>query len=168
MARLNQEVKRRIVERLACFEEPTAVAQLVQQEFGVSVTRQQVYSYDPTRAANEGKLAKELKGLFEKTRKAFTEKTEGIGVSHKSFRLQQLQRMAEKAEGMGNLKLAADFLEQAAKEMGEVYTNRTRQEVTGKDGGPVQQEVHDPYAAERERARERNERIALLKGRIRR
>ena len=38
-----------IVERLAAFELPEAVARSVAQDFGVSVTRQAVARYDPTR-----------------------------------------------------------------------------------------------------------------------
>lgn len=164
MARLNQAHKRFIVERLACFEEPSRIARAVKEEFGLDLDRRQVWTYDPTKPANA--IAEDLKDLFEKTRKSYTEATSGIGISHKSFRLQRLQKLADRAETMGNLKLAAELIEQAAKEVGEVYTNRTRQELTGKDGGPVQQEVKDPYAAERERARVRDERINEYKSRM--
>ncbi len=40
--------------------------------------------------------------------------------------------MAVKAEDQGNMVLAAQLLEQAAKEMGNAFTNR--RELTGKDG----------------------------------
>ena len=42
--------------------------------------------------------------------------------------------MAEKAEGMHNLPLAAQLLEQAAKECGDAYSNRHKHEHMGKDG----------------------------------
>lgn len=45
--------------------------------------------------------------------------------------------MADKAKGSGNLVLAATLLEQAAKEMGNAYTNR--RELTGPAGGPIEQ-----------------------------
>ena len=38
-----------------------------------------------------------------------------------------------------NFVLAAEILKQAAKEVGDVYTNR--REKTGKDGGPIQHTV---------------------------
>ena len=48
--------------------------------------------------------------------------------------------MIHKAESKGNMPLAAQLLEQAAKEVGEAYTNRQRLEHTGKDGGPIETE----------------------------
>ena len=137
MAKLTKEQILRIVERLACFEEPSEVAEAVNEEFGVSVTRQQVWTYDPTRPANDGRIAKDLRDLFGKTRVRFVAETEGIGIAHKRYRLERLQRMFAKAEGMRNYGLAASLLEQAAKEIGGAYTNR--KELTGAGGGPIEQ-----------------------------
>ncbi|WP_237143578.1 hypothetical protein [Phyllobacterium zundukense] len=44
--------------------------------------------------------------------------------------------MAEKAETQGNMVLAANLLEQAAKEVGDAFTNRRA--LVGADGGPVE------------------------------
>jgi hypothetical protein len=44
--------------------------------------------------------------------------------------------MAHKAEDMKNLPLAATLYEQAAKEVGDAYTNR--REITGKGGAALQ------------------------------
>lgn len=41
-----------------------------------------------------------------------------------AYRLRALGRMAEKAESMKNMALTAQLLEQAAKEVGDVYVNR--------------------------------------------
>ena len=123
MARLTADQKLFIVQRVACFDSPTAVAKAVKEEYGVEVSRQVVEGYDPTKYAGRN-LAVKYKGVFEETRKAFLEDTTAIAISHKAVRLRSLQRMAEKAESMGNMVLAKDLLEQAAKESGNAYSNK--------------------------------------------
>lgn len=123
MARLKPEQKLFIVQRLACFDTPTMVAKAVREEYQVELSRQVVEGYDPTKYAGRN-LAKKYKQVFEDTRGTFLEDTSGIAISHKAVRLRTLQRMAEKAETMGNMVLAKDLLEQAAKEAGDAYSNR--------------------------------------------
>jgi hypothetical protein len=41
-------------------------------------------------------------------------------------RLRTLQRLADRAEAQGNIALAAQLVVQAAKEVGDVFTNRQR------------------------------------------
>ena len=53
--------------------------------------------------------------------------------------------MSTTAEGMKNLGMTAQLLEQAAKEVGDAYSNKQKVELTGKDGGPLNQVT---YAAE--------------------
>lgn len=140
MARLNAVQKAFICQRLACFDTPKTVADAVKEEFGIVVSRQNVESYDPTKA--QGKtLAKKYVEMFEETRKRFLEDTSTIAISHKAVRLRVLQRMAERAESIGNLMLAKELLEQAAKEAGDAYSNRRIHEHTGRGGGPIQQET---------------------------
>lgn len=50
MAALSPEVKAFIVQALACFDTPTQVVEQVKQEFNLTVSIQQVSSYDPTKA----------------------------------------------------------------------------------------------------------------------
>ena len=130
-AKLNEEVKTYIVQALACFDTPSTVAASVKKEFGIEVSRQLVESHDPLKKA-AAKLAARWKALFEETRKAFLEDTAAIAISHRAVRLRALQRMADKAETMGNMGLAAQLHRQAAEEVGNAYTNR--RELTGKDG----------------------------------
>lgn len=129
--KLTEEVKTFIVQAVACFDSPSTVVASVKQEFGETITRQTVESYDPTKRAGR-RLAERRRQVFEETRAAFLEDTAKIGISHRAVRLRGLQRMAEKAEAQGNMVLASSLLEQAAKEMGGAFTNR--REVTGKDG----------------------------------
>lgn len=139
-AKLSDEVKTFIVQALACFDSPSAVAGSVKKEFQIEVSRQLVESHDPNKKASVG-LATKWRILFEETRKAFLEDMAEIAISHRAVRLRALQRMAEKAEERGKLPLAASLLDQAAKEVGEAYTNRHKHEHTGRDGGPIQTET---------------------------
>nr|WP_314563301.1 DUF2280 domain-containing protein [uncultured Pseudomonas sp.] len=145
MATLSNDVKAFIVQALACFDTPSQVAAAVKEEFGIEVSRQQCESHDPTKYAGRD-LAKRWRVLFEDTRKRFREETAGIPIANRAHRLRTLGRMAEKAEGMRNLALTAQLLEQAAKEVGDVYVNRqTKAEMPHDDLPPtcVQVEVVD-------------------------
>lgn len=136
---LPDEVKTFVVQALACFDTPSEVAKAVKDEFGLVVSRQAVQVYDPTKQAGAD-LSAEFKALFEATRAAFLKDTAEIAVSHRSVRLRRLQRLAERAEGMGNIALAAELLEQVAKEVGNVFTNK--RELGGDaEAGPVRMSV---------------------------
>jgi len=123
MAALSNEVKAFIVQALACFDTPTQVAEAVKREFDIDVSRQQVETHDPTKRCSKT-LAKRWVTLFEDTRKRFREETADIPIANRAYRLRALGRMVEKAESMRNLALTAQLLEQAAKEVGDVYVNR--------------------------------------------
>jgi hypothetical protein len=124
-------VKTFVVQALACFDSPAVVAKAVKAEFGVVISPQAVEAYDPTKRAGQ-KLSQRFRLLFEETRKTFLEDTASIAISHRAVRLRALQRMADKAETLGNMVLASSLLKQAAEEVGGSYTNR--RELTGKDG----------------------------------
>ncbi|UPF01759.1 DUF2280 domain-containing protein [Pseudomonas mosselii] len=123
MAALSNEVKAFIVQALACFDTPSQVAAAVREEFGIEVTRQQCESHDPTKRSGKD-LAKRWVTLFEDTRARFREETAEIPIANRAYRLRALGRMVEKVEGMRNYGLALQILEQAAKEVGDVYVNR--------------------------------------------
>lgn len=123
--RLKDDVKVFIIQGLACFDGLAAVGAAVKKEFGVEVSRQLVESHDPTKKAGSS-LGERWRTLFDETRKTFIESTVDIGISHRTVRLRVLSRMAAKAEDQGNMVLAASLLEQAAKEMGGSFTNKTQ------------------------------------------
>lgn len=123
MAALSSEVKAFIVQALACFDTPSQVAEAVKREFSVEVSRQQVESHDPTKRCSKT-LAKRWVEMFHDARKRFREETVEIPIANRAYRLRALGRMAEKAENMKNMVLTAQLLEQAAKEVGDVYVNR--------------------------------------------
>jgi hypothetical protein len=136
MATLSNDVKAFIVQALACFDTPSQVATAVKEEFGIEVTRQQCESHDPTKYAGRD-LAKRWRVLFEDTRKRFREETADIPIANRAFRLRALGRMAEKAEGMRNMGLTAQLLEQAAKECGDMYVNRQKKADAEDEPAPV-------------------------------
>jgi hypothetical protein len=123
MANLNSEVKGFIVQALACFDTPSQVVEAVKQEFGIEISRQLCESHDATKRSSKTLAAKWVT-LFHDTRKRFREETAEIPIANRAYRLRALGRMAEKAETMKNMALTAQLLEQAAKEVGDVYVNR--------------------------------------------
>lgn len=123
MAVLRSEVKAFIVQALACFDTPSQVVESVKKEFGIEVSRQQCESHDPTKFAGRGLGAKWVE-LFHDARKRFREETSDIPIANRAYRLRTLGRMAERAESLKNMALTAQLLEQAAKEVGDVYVNR--------------------------------------------
>ena len=126
-------VKAFIVQRLARFDMPSQVVKAVKEEFGLDVTRQRVHFYDPTTRAGRA-LNEELKALFFETREKAKQDLDAIPSYHKAVRLQRLDAMIGVAIERGNMPLAAQLLEQAAKESGGAFTNKHQHEHTGKDG----------------------------------
>ncbi|EPQ7144240.1 hypothetical protein ASU91_18050 [Enterobacter hormaechei subsp. steigerwaltii] len=137
MAALSTEVKAFIVQSLACFEPPTKVIELVKQEFGVEVSRQQVSQYSPGNAM-AANLSKKWVDLFHATRERFQTEISDIPIANKAYRLRVLDRMMTSAEKMRNIALATEIIEQAAKECGDAYTNKHKFEHSGPNGGAIQ------------------------------
>lgn len=133
MAALSTEVKAFIVQSLACYETPARVIDLVKENFKVTVTRQQVSAYDPANAMAKS-LSKKWVDLFNSTRTRFQTEISDIPIANKAYRLRVLDRMATRAEGMKNLALTAEIIEQAAKEVGDAYSNKQKVEHTSPDG----------------------------------
>ena len=132
MATLREPVKIFIVQSLACFETPQQVVDAVREEFGIEIERQQVASYDPTKATCRG-MSKKLKDLFTRTRKDFRANIEDIAIANKAFRLKELQGMYD--DSGKNKRFKQNLLKQAFQETdGRV----TKQEITGKDGKPIE------------------------------
>ncbi|HDX9129680.1 TPA: DUF2280 domain-containing protein [Klebsiella michiganensis] len=137
MAALKPEVKAAIVQMLACYDTPSQVVEAVQKDFGITITRQQVETHDPTKVSGKT-LAKKWIDLFNLTRDRFLNEISDIPIANKAYRLRVLQRMSTTAEGMKNLGMTAQLLEQAAKEVGDVYTNKHKFEHSGPNGGAIQ------------------------------
>ncbi len=133
MAALSSEVKAFIVQALACYENPAKVIELVKDEFKVTISRQQVSAYDPANAMAKS-LSKKWVDLFNTTRTRFQNEISDIPIANKAYRLRTLDRMATSTEKMKNFALTAQLIEQAAKEVGDAYSNRQKVEHTSPDG----------------------------------
>ncbi|HCF7935624.1 DUF2280 domain-containing protein [Klebsiella grimontii] len=133
MAALKPEVKAYIIQMLACYDTPSQVVDAVQKDFGIAITRQQVETHDPTKVSGKT-LAKKWVDMFNTTRDRFLNEISDIPIANKAYRLRVLQRMSTNAENMKNIGMTAQLLEQAAKEVGEAYSNKQKVEHTSPDG----------------------------------
>ena len=133
MATLKEPVKIFIVQSLACRDTPQEVAEAVKQEFKIELDRRQCASYDPTKPAGQN-LSKKFVQLFNETREKFDAGLIDIPIANKHFRLKQYQKQLER--NAKNTVMSLKILEQAAKDIGGQFTNR--QEITGKDGKPIE------------------------------
>ena len=137
MAGLSKEVKRFIIQQLATGDGYQTVADAVKELFDikdVKITRQLIYSYDPTVEGRTSEKWKERRKLYDETREAFRAGIEAIPSTNKAVRIRRLERMAQRAEEMRNYQLSASIYEQIAKEMGDVYTNTRKLAHSGSVG----------------------------------
>jgi hypothetical protein len=118
---LTDEIRIFIVKALACFDSPSQVVDAVKTNFGVSITRQHVYCYDPR---SSQRMSPRWRELHAAARQAYLREVAEIGIAHRVVRLRMLERMAQRAEDRYHQTDAAAFLEQAAKECGGIYENR--------------------------------------------
>ncbi|VXA55445.1 conserved hypothetical protein [Acinetobacter proteolyticus] len=139
MARLNKRVKLYIVRSLAMFDTPTETAKAVQEEFGITVSKQQCEAYDPTKKTGQD-LSEDLKTEFYRVRKEINKNLDSIPIANIFYRLQRLQKLIDHPQYKENPILIPNLLQQAAKEIGGLYTNTTKTQLTGADGQPLNPE----------------------------
>lgn len=158
MAALEDDDKIEIVKRLACFEDIADVMRDFQSR-GIDTDHKQIGIYDPTKsyyAAGE-----KLRTLFEETRKAYLEDVSAIPIAQQAYRLNELEKLFRLAIKAREYEIAADFLAQASKEAGGMFTNQ--RELSVNDSRRT-----DPRLLSPEQRRERfedviAETIALMK-----
>jgi hypothetical protein len=130
MARLNDQQKQYIVQRLACFRGQAEVVDELADVFGIKVDRRQVHYYDPSAPAS--KTPKKWRAIFDATRVEWLNATANVGIAHERYRLERLQDLYDRASRMGNVPLCLQVLEQASKEVGGYFTNRHKVEHAGR------------------------------------
>lgn len=137
---LNDDVKSFIVRSLACYNTPTEVAELVKEEYEIVIERAHVAKYDPTKAQGKD-LGRKYRDLFEATRKSFLDDMAELPLANPSVRVSELSKLYKSAKAKKNAVLAAQHLEQIAKEVGGAFTNKIK--LAGGDPGdsPIQQNV---------------------------
>jgi len=116
MPKLNIEQKDEIVSMLACFRQPNEIVRHFQLVHGIAMDHKQVGRYDPTRSYFAG--GERWRSLFQAKREEYLRDAASIPVAHLAYRLTVLQEGVEEAKSMGNWKLVAQLLKQAAKEVG--------------------------------------------------
>jgi hypothetical protein len=117
---LTDEIKQFIVKGLACYDTPSQVAEAVNLMFGVTISRQRVYRYDPD---NPRPPAQRWRDLHAATRQALLRELAEIGIAHRTVRLRRLDRLECRSE-RNNVTTALKCLELAAKECGGMYEKR--------------------------------------------
>ena len=118
MPSINDEIKEFIVRGLATFDTPSEVVEAVKANFGVELSRQQVYAYDPRCSQPPAQRWRELHAA---TRAAFLAEQAEIGITHKTYRLRLLDRMVHYSVKHHYRRDTAAFLRQAARECGGLY-----------------------------------------------
>ncbi|MEQ1599825.1 MAG: DUF2280 domain-containing protein [Methylotenera sp.] len=133
MTQLKEHIKLFIIQHLACFDTPSEVVSAVKDEFGIDLNRSHIALYDPTNHSGR-ELGVKLKKFFYDKRKAFLEQIDQIPLASKHVRLNELSKMYYSARKRRNDVLAKDILEQIAKEVGGIYTNKIS---VSKDNDPL-------------------------------
>jgi len=145
MARLTTPEKRQVVQRLAAFETPTEVVQWAAEDLEKQLSHEQVSYYDPTRGSRHSPKWEEL---FYEAREEFLNDLDTIPLSHRAVRLRELTDLYERAKEQEEVEKAARMLKQAAKEVGEKFTNVERKEHSGPDGEAMQMQWVDPESVD--------------------
>lgn len=135
--RLSTREKQFIVTRLAVFDTPSQAAKAFEEQFGRKISPQGCWIYDAGNDELRGRISKELCEMFDRVRSRFVKAVEDVPIANKAFRLKVVGDlvMAELGKDKPNKPWVLQALEQAAKECGDVFTNK--QEVSGPGGGPV-------------------------------
>ena len=125
--RLNDEQKRFLVHHNACRCPLAEVARLFEAKFGFSISHSRIETYDLNKAS--GRCLKfEYRDLFYQVSAKFQEQVKEIEflcpIASKWYRLDRLRELFEREHARGNWRQVAKILEQAAKEMGNMYARR--------------------------------------------
>ena len=135
-----------LVREFACFATPMEAADALRKEYGIEIAPQSAQHYDATSGAGSD-AAKKWHDLFDVSRQAFLDEvSERIPHAHKAVRIKKLARASDAFEKSKNYMAMARMLEQIAKEVGNVHTNR--REFTGKDRGPIKYQDIDAMTDE--------------------
>lgn len=125
---MNDQVRAEIVTRLAMFDKPADIHRdLIER--GIDVSVQAVQAYNPGMNQGTRRLAQKWVELFHITREGWLKEIAAEPIAHRAYRLRRLGMIHDRALARGALTVAASMLEQAAKEVGNVYTNVAK--VTG-------------------------------------
>lgn len=125
---MTDEVRAEIVTRLAMFDSPSEIRRDLLEQ-GIDISVQAVAAYSPLVNNGTRRLAQKWVELFHVTREGWLKEIAAEPIAHRAYRLRRLGMIHDRAMARGALTVAANMLEQAAKEVGNVYTNVAK--VTG-------------------------------------
>ena len=120
--KLTEEQKAFIVRAYARFEATAEICLSFREKYNVELPQQRCLQYNP--ASVSFMASPKWRDLFDRAREHFITNTQDIGITNKTVRLQRLEKLCVSAISRKNTKLACEIMEQAAKEMGEVFTNK--------------------------------------------
>ncbi len=146
-----------IIRQLACYATNQETRDFIKENFETEVTAAYVSRHHPANktAAN---LSQELIDLFWETRDNFQRGLDDCGIVYRAYRLRKLDEMCRKAIDSKQFSLAAQLMEQAAKELGGAFESRknqgaitleTLQSAIDKLASVVVREVKDPEVLRR-------------------
>ena len=96
----------------------------ISEEFGVAVDRRTAWKYDASRLGCT--IGPKYKKLFQEVRDRWLNDLAAIPIAQQGHRLRLLDRLAGKLERAGDYLGAAKAVEQAAKEVGGIFTNERK------------------------------------------
>ena len=120
---LRSEIAEFIITKLAWYSSPAEVQDLVKDQFGVEVTKQQLQHYNPDTFHGKTLQAKYV-DLFRARRQSFLNDVSDIPIANVNVRLSRLENTWIQLTAKKNYIAANAVLEQAAKEASGFYTNR--------------------------------------------
>jgi hypothetical protein len=126
MPRINHEVRAFIIKGHAELLSPREIIRAVKGEFGVSLSNQQVYAYDPT----SPKCAEKWKKIHAELRHRFLNNISEIPIANLAFQLQTLQdaldRLTENPKSINEVEVRNTLIA-AAKLVGGIYSSEGKQ-----------------------------------------
>ncbi len=119
--KLTDQQRREVVMRLAMFDTVSEIhADLIAD--GVNISIQALGHYNPERTTART-VSQKWTDLFHITREGFLKEIAAEPIANRAYRLRRLEEVRRKAMALGDFKEANKALEQAAKEVGNIFTN---------------------------------------------
>lgn len=124
MTTLKDEHRRFIIEMFAAFSTLDEIEKALQDVYGLPVPKSTILRHNPDTVQGKAELGAQWKTLFADRRKHFLEDLASIPIASAAYRLGRLQKIIDDPVKSKSPPLVMDALEQAAKEMGGVFTNK--------------------------------------------
>lgn len=129
---LNSEERIFVITHLAAYDTPQEVADLFQEAFGRTISRQCAAAYDASKPWARKGMAKKWVALFDMTRQMVDQQAPEVPIAKRHVRMKRLERLYHSTRSLEH-KMA--ILKQAAQEQGGAFTNHRTLSAPG--GGPI-------------------------------